>query len=100
MEIAFTPTTISFATIIMIFAKWYHDHLTIGDIKSATTKKEKRLKYIEDELIKIVEALERTYTTGSYVDDKFYDKDDIDLKLEALKEQIKVFKTCSVGSCK
>lgn len=99
MEVAFTPTTISFVTIVMIFAKWYHDHLTIVDIKIITSKKEKRLKYIEDELLKIIEALERTYTTSSYLYDNFYDKEDLNQKFESLKEQIRVLKACPKGGC-
>lgn len=80
---------ITFATVITIgsfILKLYHDHITIADLKEEKSSKNKRIKTLEDHILKIIEALERTYPTSEYLYHNFYDKDDIDVKLAHIKE--------------
>jgi len=88
LEISSSLIYTAATTMILYFAKVYHDHQIIIELQKSKENKDKRLKAMEDEVIKIIEALERTYTTSSRLYDKFYDKDDIDLKLNHLKELV------------
>jgi len=97
VEIPISMLYAIFTSLVLYSAKWYHDHQVITDLKQSKIDKEKRIKHIEDEIIKIIEALERTYPTSSYLYDKFYDKDDLDMKLEHLKELVlKKQKVCKL----
>ena len=52
MEIPVSMLYAIFTSIILYSAKWYHDHQVITDLKQSKISKEKRLKHVEDEIIK------------------------------------------------
>lgn len=89
MEISVASILTVAGSLLLYFAKWYHDHNTIQDLKKSKFDKEDRLKKIESELLKLDEALNRTYVSAEYLYNSFYDKDDIDMKLQHLKELAK-----------
>jgi len=88
-EISLTPSIISMSTLAILIGKWYHDHMTVREMKQGDGKRNERLELIEKENLKIIEALERTYVSKEYIFKYFFSREDIDEKLKHLDSTIK-----------
>ena len=88
-EISLTPSIISLSTLVVLAGKWYHDHMTVRDIKAGEEKRNERLGVIEKENLRIIEALERTYVSKEYIFKYFFSREDIEEKLKHLDSTIK-----------
>jgi hypothetical protein len=84
LEVLFTQDIVSISTLLILAAKWYHDHLTIKEIKEDNSNLKKSFSVIEKENLKIIEALERTYASKEYLFKNFLSGKDIDEKLKHL----------------
>jgi hypothetical protein len=81
-------SSISLGTLIVLAGKWYHDHMTIKDIKLNEAKRNKQISHIETENVKIIEALERTYVSKDYIFKYFFSREDIELKMKHLENTL------------
>ena len=81
-------SSISLGTLIVLAGKWYHDHMTIKDIKLNEAKRNKQISHIETENVKIIEALERTYVSKEYIFKYFFSREDIEEKMKHLESTL------------
>lgn len=89
LEITSLQNILSFATLFILVAKWYHDHMTIKDLKLQAESKRNRLDLLEKEQVKVAEALDRTFVSKEYIFKYFFSREDIDEKLKHLDSTIK-----------
>jgi len=81
-------SSISLGTLIVLAGKWYHDHMTLKDIRRRNLKTDKQIITIEKENLKIIEALERTYVSKDYIFKYFFSREDIEEKLKHLESSL------------
>jgi len=89
LEISFAQNIIPTATLLILAGKWYHDHMTIKEVKEDNSNLKKTFSLIEKENLKIIEALDRTYVSKEYIFKYFFSREDIDEKLKHLDSTIK-----------
>jgi len=85
-ELSLSPSIVSMGTLFILAGKWYHDHMTIRDLKDRETKKDERIKILENEQIKIIEALDRTYVSREFLYKHFLGREDIEEKFAHLEK--------------
>lgn len=89
MEISAVRDILPAFTLLVLAGKWYHDHMTIKDIRADTKVLKDDFIEIEKDSLKIIEALERTYVSKEYIFKYFFSREDIDEKLKHLDSTIK-----------
>jgi hypothetical protein len=81
-------SSLSIGTLVVLAGKWYHDHMTIKEMKVSEQKLNKQISHVETENIKIIEALERTYVSKEYIFKYFFSRKDIEVKFKHLESTI------------
>jgi len=91
MDISLVSPAISLSTVVVLAGKWYHDHMTIKDMKVTLETKDKRLKVLETEKVRVREALDRTYVSTTFLFKNVYSIEAIDAKVREYTKDVQRF---------
>jgi len=89
LEISVARDILPMFTLLVLAGKWYHDHMTVKDIKAETKLLKVNFVEIEKVNLKIIEALDRTYVSKEYIFKYFFSREDIEEKIKHLDSTMK-----------